>query len=127
MKGAYRPHIDMNRVAQTVQYIASMLTNFGYSVSVSSKTDWEAGETPTETDLVQYLQNIRNLIAAYSVAPDITELPENMENLNWEGANAIEQVLADIDRLLKNMSIIRGATKLMPNMSTNGIAPIITA
>ena len=74
MKGAYRPHIDMNRVAQTVQYIASMLTNFGYSVSVSSKTDWEAGETPTETDLVQYLQNIRNLIAAYSVAPDITEL-----------------------------------------------------
>ena len=104
MKGAYRPHIDMNRVAQTVQYIASMLTNFGYSVSVSSKTDWEAGETPTETDLAQYLQNIRNLIAAYSVAPDITELPENMENLNWEGANAIEQVLADIDRLLKNMS-----------------------
>ena len=64
---------------------------------------WYEIDIPTYEQMEQYRQNIaalRDVIAVMAATP---EVPESMENLDYIGANNIEQILIDLDFLISNM------------------------
>lgn len=101
LKGAYNPS-DWNRVGSAVQYLEGRFTEQGYLVSVAPRTDWEDASLPTEEDWALYLANVAVLRAELAVKPTTPALPESIAGLTVDGANAIEQVLKDLDELLTN-------------------------
>ena len=112
MKGAYN-YIDLNRVGAAVEYITTRLNAAGYSVKTAPKQGWTLGAIPTSAEMSGYLGDVRALRdAVFDALPGTTpELPSSMERLDWRGANAIEQVLLDvnavIDRINARMRICR--------------------
>lgn len=96
-KGFYNA-TDLNRVGAAVSYLASELYNAGYWAKVDPKLDWQLSDLPTHTQLERYLEDVR---AVHSCLPGVIELPDDMEGLDWQEANAIELALLEIDGLLQ--------------------------
>jgi len=101
-KGFYNTD-DLNRVGLNVQTLAGVMNDYGYSVTVTAKTDWTAADLPREADMVTYLGNIAALETAYYTLSTTPALPADMELLTWLVANNIEQNLADMKTILENM------------------------
>ena len=102
-KGAYN-YTDLNRVENAVQTLANLLNANGYPVEIQSvKTNWAESTIPTLADFTRYLDNVRRIRAAFYTLPTTPQVPASMNELTYIKANAIEQILADIDVLLNNM------------------------
>lgn len=98
-KGAYNAS-DLNRVGQAILYVAGLYNQYGYNLVVNPKTDWSNTDSPTSSQMQEYLndiQTIRNSVVAFPTTPDA---PETMESIDWKTANNIEQIMVDIDRIL---------------------------
>lgn len=65
---------------------------------------WSQYNAPTTAQMKQYLANVEALRRAIAVLPTTPATPESMELLDYIRANEIEQILADVDDLLKNMA-----------------------
>ena len=102
MIGAYNA-TDLNRVGAAVQYIANRLTECGYTVHVTSKTDWEIADLPQTGQMEIYLGNIAALRGVLALLPTTPPVPGDMEGLTYSEANDIEQILTDLNMLLGNM------------------------
>lgn len=98
-KGYYNAS-DLNRVGSAVEYIAKRLDSLGYAVSVKPKTDWLETDLPTATELETYRQNVVTLRRAIRVMATTPQPPGSMRYLTYAGANALEQILVDVDALL---------------------------
>nr|DAE47306.1 MAG TPA: hypothetical protein [Caudoviricetes sp.] len=103
LKGAYNAS-DLNRVGAAVAYVAGRLTGYGYVVSVSPRQDWQVSDIPTQESMTAYLADVAALRAALTVAAGTPEVPEDMDQLTWQEANDIEQILVDVDELLTRMA-----------------------
>lgn len=103
LKGAYNAS-DLNRVGAAVAYVAGRLTGYGYAVNVSPRQDWQGADIPTPESMTAYLADVAALRAALTVAAGTPEVPEDMEQLTWQEANNIEQILVDVDELLTRMA-----------------------
>lgn len=113
LKGAYNA-ADLNRVETAVDYVGSVLNGlmgyledygeeFGVSIDrdwiedpavgdLTVKTDWQANVKPDRADLDRYLDNIKKFrVFGLSGAG----LPDSMERLTYQQANAVEQLLVD--------------------------------
>lgn len=101
LKGAYNAE-DLNRVGAAVDYLAGRFKGQGYAVAVETKTDWLNGAEPTADDWALYLGNVAHLRGKVAVKPTTPMLPTTIRGLTVDGANAIEQVLVDLDALLTN-------------------------
>lgn len=93
MKGAYN-YTDLNRVGEAVQYIAAVLNGSGRSVSVTGKDDWTMADIPTRAQESAFLADLTLLKA--NVSADVPEVPTTLDNLDYETANLIEQILLDV-------------------------------
>ena len=97
-KGRYN-YTDLNRVENAVAQLLQFGEPLGLKQNLIIKTDWglpgsfNADEWPTAAQMQRYLSNVRTLRDAVSLE---SALPETMEHLTWQGANAIEQVLSDV-------------------------------
>lgn len=91
---------DLNRVGEDVQYLADLLSGYGYSVSVTAKTDWAVGGRPRAAQWAQYIANVQALVDSYYAFVDTPTLPAAADRLTYAEANAIERILADIDALI---------------------------
>lgn len=100
MKGAY-DYTDLNRIGEAVAYLAALLNEYGYSVTVSPKTDWAMGDIPQAEDMEQYLADVEALKAAFY---GTTALPATMTGLTAEAANNIETLLQEIETNIKRMT-----------------------
>lgn len=98
LKGAYNAS-DLNRVGSAVEYVAGRLQDAGYSVSVSPKIGWTEGEIPDPSSMAAYLSDVLAVRNALPLS-GLPELPETMEKLTYTDANAIEQVLLDVNAAL---------------------------
>ena len=97
LKGAYN-YTDLNRVETAVATLASELTGLGFPVFVNTKTNWNLWDVPTAPVMLRYLQNLIILQNAVDVFAGLTPtLPPEMKNLDFDGANRIEQMLQTID------------------------------
>ena len=102
IKGYYNA-TDLNRVGEAVQELANLINGYGYSVSVSPKTDWQGGDVgdiPTVTQMAHYLADLAALKAAFY---GTTTLPSTMDALTAEQANNIEKLLLEIERNINGM------------------------
>ena len=111
LKGAYNAK-DLNRVGNAVAYIAALLRNFGIRVSVNPRTDWSADKVPAQSDASRYIADIAAIKTATGVS---TSLPQTLNNLTFESANNIEQILyeagkkyADSEEAIPRLSFICG-------------------
>lgn len=103
MKGAYNAS-DLNRIASAMAYLSQRFASAGYSVPVSSPTDWANGDIPTKGDMDTYLDDLRRIRAALAVMDTTPSAPGSMDYLTWAKANDIEKILADVDDLLTKIA-----------------------
>lgn len=123
MRGAYN-YTDMNRVGKAVKYIADRLTSIpdelatyraekgvgddsdydvpydASTVVVSAKTNWAVGDTPTQSQVKTYLNNLTVLRKQLSLPTDAPGVPATLDNLTFTIANEIEYLLYLIDQTL---------------------------
>ena len=99
MKGAYNAS-DLNRIASAMAYLSQRFASAGYSVPVSSPTDWANGDIPRKDDLDTYLDDLRRIRAALAVMDTTPSAPGSMDYLTWAKANDIEKILVDVDDAL---------------------------
>ena len=121
MKGAYDAS-DLNRVESAVAYLAQLLVVLPielkeYAASkgvafdaffdvpydaaayaLTTKTDWDELDSPTPEQMARYIENVRALRNALDYAT--SDLPGSMDNLNIDGANAIEKALNGLDEAI---------------------------
>ena len=117
-RGAYNS-ADLNRVETAVALFSDLLSglpgilkNYAahYNVAwdelfdvpytqrnyvLDTKTDWNGEDIPSNDDMYRYLQNVRLLRESFEYTT--VALPGSMSNLTYTGANAIEQVLVDLN------------------------------
>lgn len=111
LKGAYNAS-DLNRVGQAVIYLQTTLNgiqtaldaalalygvapdaNFHITwtpTSVTMKTDWADTDTPTPTQMADYLDGVDTVTACITITRN---LPTSMDNLSYSKANAIEDTI----------------------------------
>lgn len=102
LKGAYN-FTDLNRVESAVEYVANRLTEAGYVVVPVIKKDWKVGDKPTHEDLKRYMKNVADIRSALTTFQTTPAAPTTEKKLDFQAANAIEQILIDIDDLITRM------------------------
>ena len=103
MKGAYN-YTDLNRVEEAVAYVAERLYEFGYLTNLPITRSWSAGDIPTESDLAKYLSNVERLRGAIAVWASTPATPTQTNGFGVNEANALEQILVDVDLVLTHIS-----------------------
>ncbi len=103
LKGAYNAS-DLNRVGAAVAYVAGRLNGYGYAVTVTPKQDWTVSDIPTQESMTSYLADVAALRGAIAVMASTPPTPDSANNLTWQEANNIEQILLDVDELLTRMA-----------------------
>lgn len=103
MRGAYN-YTDLNRVGEAVVYVAERLKEYGYFNGEITTRRWSVGETPTETDLAKYFGNVATLRNAITVWDSTPEAPGDVRSFGVNQANALEQILVDVDQILTMIS-----------------------
>lgn len=103
LKGAYN-NTDMNRVESAAEYVANRLVEAGYGVIPIVKKDWLETDKPTLEDLKRYMKNISDIRAAFTTFETTPEAPSTERRLSFQEANAMEQILIDIDDLVSKMA-----------------------
>lgn len=99
-KGAYN-YTDLNRVGAAVNYVAALLTEWGYPYCPNMRTNWGTDELFYAEDLREYLaavEGLRDRLATLATTPDV---PEKLNH--WQEANDLEQVIFDVHLLVQNM------------------------
>ena len=94
---------DLNRIEVACRELADLLTSYGYTVQISTKTDWAITDIRYEGEIERIRQNIGRIKDAYYSFKTTPELPETLNRIDIQKANDIEKILYDIDLLIKNM------------------------
>lgn len=94
---------DLREYAETLGVAWDAFFDITYSLEplvLVTKTNWLRGEIPGKNDKSRYLGNVATLRSLMEYETD--ELPDSMEDLTIDGANAIEKALellnAEIDK-----------------------------
>lgn len=98
MKGAYNAK-DLNRVEEAIEYLVGRLLRAGYSLNVESES-WCLGDIPPVNQWQLYLNRVRIIKNSIANLPTTPALPLDMQGLTYEEANAIEQILIDVDKVI---------------------------
>lgn len=101
-KGAYN-YADFNRVGEAIKFIANLYNQYGYDVVVSPKTDFKIGEIPSVEQLQHYIDDIHRISTIVTLFESTPSIPTSIDNLTWKSANAIEQMLIDVNSILESM------------------------
>lgn len=100
-KGTYNAS-DLNRVENAMSVIAARLTEAGYAVSITTKTDWSKNDVPPAAEMDRYLRNLAALRSAFAMPEQTPEAPADMDRLTYQEANNIEKILEEVAALLIN-------------------------
>ena len=102
-KGAYT-YRDLNRVEEAVQYVAERLREFGYLPSLPITQSWNVEDKPSVEDFERYFSNVKTLRDAITVWGSTPEAPNDAVGFDYSKANALEQILVDVDQILTQIS-----------------------
>ena len=101
LKGAYS-YVDFNRVENAVKYLSELLRTFSYPNTVNVKTDWQPSDIQKVSEIQRYIDNIAELKNKYYSNVE-GEMPTTSTWLTVDGANYIERLLTNIERILTDM------------------------
>lgn len=99
-KGAYNAS-DLNRVGAAVNYVAGLLTDWGYPYYPDMRTDWAADDYFYAADLRNYLAAVEGLRQRLAARESTPLTPDEVRN--HQQANDIEKIIEDVHLLLQNM------------------------
>lgn len=99
-KGAYNAS-DLNRVGAAVNYVAELLTEWGYPYYPDMRTDWTAADYFYAADLRNYLAAVEGLRERLAVRESTPLTPDEVRE--HRQANDIEKIIEDVHLLLQNM------------------------
>lgn len=102
LKGAYNC-TDLNRVQSAVRYLQDRFAAIGYFVELSDPRTWTVQDSPTQTEMAEYLADVRAIRGIITLFNNTPQVPDTMVGFNYIKANNIEQILLDVDTLLTNM------------------------
>lgn len=113
-KGTYQA-ADLNRVTAAMEELVARFSVLGYLTDYQTGPEtptkpqedqaaWSQEDVPTTAQMERYLTNVEAVRRVIAVLPTTPATPESMELLDYIRANEIEQILADVDDLLKNMA-----------------------
>lgn len=114
LRGAYSS-VDLNRVTSVMAALNVLFEEYGYATGYAdvyithrdgtSDTIWrDNDEESRAAKLEAYRVNVLKLRSTLPMLEETPNVPGAMSNITWTEANAIEQILADIDFLLNNMA-----------------------
>ena len=101
-KGAYT-YEDLNRVESAVVYVANRLKEFGYGTDIRPVETWSMENKPNKEDFDRYLWNIAQIRSAITVFKSTPTTPNSMVGFDVDQANALEQILVDVDQILNKI------------------------
>lgn len=104
LKGSYN-YTDFKRVENAVSYLSNLLNQYGYvnTVKLSSESTFTPEYVREKKEIITYLDNIATLQKVYYNSNWIGKLPTIDEWLDYNGANTIEQILVNIEKLIEGM------------------------
>lgn len=104
LRGCYNAS-DMNRVGAAVRYVAGRLNAEGYGAYVEPKTDWQIEDIVRQSDWNKYLDEVRHLRRKLTLMRTTPQITDGMYSglKRYAEANAIEQILVDLDWMLTNI------------------------
>lgn len=91
-KGYYN-YTDLNRVETATAETAVILNDNGHPTTLQPQKTWAKEDFWTETEITRYLDNVKYCKNQLGIPDDFFGLPETMDGLTWQGANAIEKSL----------------------------------
>lgn len=91
---------DINRIENNVKFLSEKLMEYGYSVSVSTKS-WGYDGLPNVGDLSRIIKNVRALVTAYYPHSTSPTIPDTING--YIEVNAVEKNLYLIKMLLDCM------------------------
>ena len=109
-KGAY-DYTDLNRVTEAMEFVHARPQAYGYADSYSpvrirhqdgtEDLRWREDDELMNVSLfAAYRANVAALREALPLGADTPETPQSVPEMTWDGANAIEKILQDLDLLL---------------------------
>ena len=99
LKGQYNPS-DLNRVESWCEFLKDELNAVGYSISITTKTDWTNSDMRTAEQMERIRGNIKAIMQGYYY---MTNIEPTAENFNWQKANNWEQILNEMYQLMFGM------------------------
>ena len=110
---------DITRIEDNITYLATRLTQYRYSLNVSTK-EWGKDSLPTEKDMIRICNNIRSIRSGYVTPDGAADVPNFL--LSYEDINALEQNLyllkevfdAMVASFIKSSTYKSGATMRLP-------------
>lgn len=102
MKGSYN-YTDLNRVEEAVVYVAGCLKEYGYLSSIPASRTWFRSDIPNAHDLSVFFNKVATLRKAVAVWASTPNVPNDVNGFDANQANALEQILVDIDQILNYM------------------------
>lgn len=99
-KGQYKAS-DLNRVETWCRYLADELNTAGYTINITTKTDWTQTDMRTVSEMERIRLNIRSIMVGYHF---ITRIYSTSDNFDYIKANNWEQILDEIFHLLWGMT-----------------------
>lgn len=101
-KGYYNA-LDLIRVGEAMAYLEERFADVGISMSVSPKLDWQLSDIPTHIQALHYLQEVGVLRGKLTQFRETVSLPGSLTALTWGGANDIEIILLDVEKLIQTI------------------------
>ena len=101
-KGPYNA-TDLNRVGEAMKYLSERFYRYGYSAEISPKLDWTIEDIPTVEQMANYIKDLSTLRGVYAVLETTPQVPDDMNKLTYQEANDIEQILVDLDLVVKHI------------------------
>ena len=101
-KGAYT-YEDLNRVEAAVAYVAKRMPEFGHRFKLQTVETWSMTDKPNAADFERYFGNVAQLRAAIPVWSSTPEAPNSAKGFDVHTANALEQILLDVDQILNHI------------------------
>jgi hypothetical protein len=98
-KGAYT-YRDLNRVEDAVYYVATRLKEYGYLHTLPPVRQWAIEDKPNLQDFGRYFGNVAMIRQAIAVWASTPETPYSVGGFDVNEANALEQILVDVDQVL---------------------------
>ena len=103
LKGAYNA-TDLNRVESAVAYLVERLKIIGYYLNLDTKTLWSVSEWLTTKDSIRYLGNVQAIKDCVAATEDMPEVPESLDQLDYNKANDIEKILMLVNDIITNVT-----------------------
>ena len=98
-KGYYNTS-DLNRVESWCRYLADELNAVGYSISITTKTNWTSSDLRSASQMERIRTNIKALMTGFHY---ITTIYSNANNFDYKKANNWEKILNEIFYMLWGM------------------------